>query len=98
MGMQIVIEVSDRDGTQAILGALETYKARLRLSIGRTKRFLNVFEARYHVTTDHFVTDMTAEDLTGGDLEYVEWAGEAKLLKGLEAELGELERARYQIP
>jgi hypothetical protein len=29
--------------------------------------------------------EMAAEDLEGGDLEYVEWAGEAKLLEGLEA-------------
>ena len=41
---------------------------------------------------------MTAEDLEGGDLEYVEWAGEAKLLEGLKAELAELEHARYQLP
>ena len=39
---------------------------------------------------------MAAEDLEGGDLEYVEWAGEARLLEGLEAELQELENARYQ--
>ena len=33
-----------------------------------------------------------AEDLEGGDLEYVEWAGEAKLLEGLEAELTKAEK------
>lgn len=41
---------------------------------------------------------MTAEDLAGGDMEYVEWAGEAKLRAGLEDELGELEHAHYQLP
>ena len=41
---------------------------------------------------------MTAEDLRGGDLEYVEWAGEAHLLDGLNAELRELEHARYRLP
>ena len=41
---------------------------------------------------------MVAEDLEGGDLEYVEWAGEAKLLEGLEAELAELGYARYHLP
>ena len=40
---------------------------------------------------------MTAEDLSGGDLEYVEWAGEAGLLEGLESELKELENARYEL-
>ncbi|MBM3127940.1 MAG: hypothetical protein FJ009_04800 [Chloroflexi bacterium] len=98
MSIQMVIELSDRQGTQTILSALEAYKARLRLSIARTKRRLGEFEMRYHATTDHFLKEMAAEDLVGGDLEYVEWAGEAKLLKGLASELGELEHARYQLP
>ena len=41
---------------------------------------------------------MTAEDLAGGDLEYVEWAGEARLLEGLEAELRGLEDALCHLP
>ncbi len=41
---------------------------------------------------------MTAEDLEGGDLEYVEWAGEAKLLEALKAGLLELEYAKYHLP
>lgn len=37
--------------------------------------------------TARFLQEMAAKDLEGGDLEYVEWAGEAKMLEGLEAEL-----------
>jgi len=33
---------------------------------------------------------MTAEDLHDGDIEYVEWAGEAQLLQGLETELASI--------
>ncbi len=51
---------------------------------------LALFEARYQTTTHSFMANMTAEDLDGGDLEYVEWAGEASMLKWLEAELLEL--------
>jgi hypothetical protein len=51
---------------------------------------LALFEARYQTTTHSFLANITAEDLNGGDLEYVEWAGEASLLNGLEAELREL--------
>jgi hypothetical protein len=91
MGIQMVIELSDRQGTQTVLDALEAYKARLRASIERTRRRLSEFEARYHVTTAHFLKEMTAEDLGGNDLEYVEWAGEAKLLQGLESELEEVQ-------
>jgi hypothetical protein len=98
MSVHMVIELRDREGAQTVVQALEAYKARLRVSIARTRRRLAEFEARYGVDTAHFLREMTAEDLAGGDLEYVEWAGEAKLLEGLEAELRELEHARCHLP
>ncbi len=98
VGIQMVIELSDRQGAQAVIHALESYKTRLRASIERTQRRLTEFERRYGVTTMHFLNKMTAEDLAGGDLEYVEWAGEAIILDGIERELKELENARYQLP
>jgi len=69
----------------------------LRDSINRTKQRLREFENRYGVTSDHFLREMTAEDLHDGDLEYVEWAGEASLLDGLEGELRELQDAYYKL-
>jgi hypothetical protein len=86
MSVQMVIELTDRQGAQAVLQALETYKTRLRLSIERTRRRLREFEQRHGVTTAYLLERMAAEDLSGDDLEYVEWAGEAKLLQGLETE------------
>src|SRR6266446_3498020 len=98
MSVRMVIELRDHAGAQTVLQALEAYKIRLRDGIERTKRRLAEFEARYGVDTARFLREMTAEDLAGGDLEYVEWAGEAKLLEGLESELRELEDARCQLP
>ncbi len=98
MSAQMIIELRDRTGAQTVLQALDAYKARLRAGIERTKRRLAEFEHRYGVDTAHFLHEMAAEDLTGGDVEYVEWAGEAKLLHGLEVELEELEHARCQLP
>ena len=98
MSVEMVIELAGAQGAQPIVQAIESYKRRLRASIERTRRRLAEFERRYSVTTSHFLVEMAAEDLEGGDLEYVEWAGEAKLLEGLERELGELEHARYHLP
>lgn len=98
MSVQMVIELRDREGAQTILQALDAYRVRLRAGIERTRRRLAEFETRYGMETARFLQEMAAEDLTGGDLEYVEWAGEAKLLEGLEAELRELEDARCQLP
>ena len=98
MSVQLVIELREKKGAQPVLQAIESYKTRLRAGIKRTRRRLTQFEQQYGVDTTCFLQKMTAEDLESGDLEYVEWAGEAKLLKGLEAELAELEHARYQLP
>ncbi|MDQ6692891.1 MAG: hypothetical protein M3014_00490 [Chloroflexota bacterium] len=98
MSLQIVLEVDGQAGVQALLRALEAYEARLQASISRGAGKLHEFEQRYNVTTERFLLDMAAEDLSDGDLEYVEWAGEARLLGGLEAELRELESVRRQLP
>jgi hypothetical protein len=97
MSVQMTIQLSDQQGVQSVLQALESYKNRLRASIQHTRQNLNVFETRYGVPTIQFLSEMSAEDLQEADIEYVEWAGEAKLLEGLEAELNELEHARYQL-
>jgi hypothetical protein len=98
MSMELVLEVNGRQGAQTVINALDAYKAKLRASIERTRRNLQSFEQRYGVTTTKFLQEMAAEDLAGGDLEYVEWAGEAKLLAGLEIELRDLEDVRYRVP
>ncbi|MBK8048099.1 MAG: hypothetical protein IPK16_13825 [Anaerolineales bacterium] len=98
MSVELVLEVKTREGAQTVFNALDAYKAKLRASIQRTRRNLGKFEQRYGVTTTTFLEDMAAEDLSGGDLEYIEWAGEAKLLEGLESELNELEDVRYRVP
>jgi hypothetical protein len=98
MSVQMVIELREKRSAQSVLQAIESYKARLRAGIERGKRRLGQFEQRYGVDTTHFLREMTAEDLEDGDLKYVEWTGEAKLLEGLEAELTELEHVRYHLP
>lgn len=92
--MEMVVELKEKQGTQSVLSAIEAYKTRLQASIGRTQRRLTEFERRHNIHTDYFLENMTAEDLQGGDLEYVAWAGEAKLLAGLQNELAELIEAK----
>lgn len=98
MSVQMIIELREKESAQSILQAVEAYKARLRTGVERTQRRLAQFEQRYGVDTSQFLDNMTAEDLQQGDLEYVEWAGEARLLEGLREELAALEHAHYQLP
>jgi hypothetical protein len=98
MSTQLVIELKNRKDARSIHSAIEANKTRLQVNIRRTQRRLAEFEQQYGVTTAHFLQTMTAEDLTGGDMEYITWAGEARLLDGLENELAELEDVDYQLP
>ncbi|VAW31590.1 hypothetical protein MNBD_CHLOROFLEXI01-2738 [hydrothermal vent metagenome] len=97
MNTHMVIELKEEKGVQTVLSAIEAYKARLQTSIARTQRRLKQFEEKYGVATDDFLKNMTAEEMEGGDIEYVEWAGEAKILAGLQEELTELTDVRYQL-
>lgn len=98
MSAQLIIDLDDASGIQTVVHALEAYRIRLQAGIDRTTRRLAAFEARYGVSTTRFLAEMTAEDLPGGDIEYVEWAGEARLLDGLERVWQELTRVRHQLP
>ena len=93
----MVIELDEERAAQPVLQAVEAYKARLRAAIERGKLRLLQFEQRYGVDRARFLQEMTAEDLEGGDLEYVEWAGEARLLDAVQMELADLEHAHYQL-
>ena len=97
MAISLTLELTDNRTTQAIGQALDLYRSQLQMSIRRSRRKLALFEQQYGVPTAHFLTDMTAEDLSGGDLEYIEWAGEANLLEGLESEIEEIERVQRQL-
>ena len=98
MSVQMIIELHEKQGAQPILQEIESYKARLQSGLERTQRRLAQFEQRYGVDTEQFLREMTSEDLDGGDLEYVAWAGEAQLLEGLKSELMALDYASYQLP
>ena len=96
MDAELVLQGASRETVEVVLNAIDAYKVRLNDGIQRTRRNLSKFEQRYCMTTSVALQERTAEDLTGGDLEYVEWAGEAKLLEGLEAELRALDSVRYR--
>jgi hypothetical protein len=53
------------------------------------------FEQKYQVTSEYFITEMAAEDLAGGDDEYVTWAGEYQLKQRLQEKLRQLQEISY---
>lgn len=97
MADSLVLELESSQTTHALVQALKLYRFQLDSSIRRSKRKLAWFETQYGVSTDTFLAEMSAEDLVGGDMEYVEWAGEAHLLAGLKSEIEAIDRVQHQL-
>lgn len=68
---------------------------RLELALKLARERLLPFERKYGVTSEHFIEHMAAEDLQGGDDEYVQWAGEYHLMRRLEEKLERLQEVEY---
>jgi hypothetical protein len=87
----------DESSLRPVREAIEQQHISLQHAFERTQRKLQEFEQRYNVATAYFLEAMTAEDLRGGDLEYVEWAGEAQMLTSLQHDIAALEYARSNL-
>lgn len=68
---------------------------RLELALKLAQERLTPFERKYGVTSEHFIEHMTAEDLEGSDDEYVQWAGEYRLMQRLAEKLAHLQEVEY---
>lgn len=78
-----------------VKSAIDAEIARLELASEMATKRLLPFEKKYNVASEHFIANLAAEDLDGGDDEYVSWAGEYKLKKRLEKKLEQLREIEY---
>ncbi|HLF88204.1 MAG TPA: hypothetical protein VI451_04610 [Anaerolineales bacterium] len=74
--------------------AVERERARLELALELARKRLKPFEQKYGVSSQTFMQEMAAEDLEGGDQEYVRWAGEFILMERLADKLAQLQEIR----
>jgi hypothetical protein len=80
---------------RVIQSAIESEINRLTLALELARQRLNPFERKYGVTSEHFITEMAAEDLEGADDEYIDWAGEYRLMQRLQDRLERLQGVEY---
>jgi|YNPNPStandDraft_1061719.scaffolds.fasta_scaffold07188_2 hypothetical protein len=78
-----------------VRAAINSEIMRLELALQLARERLLPFERKYGVSSEYFITAMTAEDLQGGDEEYVQWAGEYQLMRRLEERLTNLREVQY---
>jgi hypothetical protein len=87
--------VQNHSVLRLVEAAVQSEIARLELALALAKKRLASFEQKYHIASEKFIATMTAEDLAGGDDEYVQWAGEYKLMVRLEEKLNQLKDVRF---
>ncbi|MDR4499293.1 MAG: hypothetical protein MRK02_15450 [Candidatus Scalindua sp.] len=83
------------DITDSIKSAITAEIKRLEVGLNRTHKEIKIFEEKYKVTSEVFLKNFTAEDLKGGDDEYVKWAGELKIRDRILEELKKLNEIEY---
>ena len=87
---------SDQQNVLPIIqSAISEKIKRIEIGLRRTEREIQLFESKYHVQSEQFMRDYTAEDLEGGDEEYISWMGELKLRQAIQDELHILQNIEY---
>jgi len=75
--------------------AIDGQIAKMELALKSAMKRLAPFEIKYRVSSEDFITRMTAEDLENGDDEYISWAGEYKLMLRLKEKLDKLREVSF---
>jgi hypothetical protein len=74
---EIILKSADvPKAVTVIRNAIDKEISRLEKGTERSLERLKQFEDRYQVSSSEFAERLTAENLAGQDLEYVEWMGE----------------------
>lgn len=88
--LKIICEYPD-SLKQFIEEALSKRIASLKDGIRRTEERINEFEGKYQMSTEEFLRRFETDELQHRlDMEFDEWVGESRMLKGLQKEAGNL--------
>jgi len=93
----ITLEIKSdfEDAESLIRSAVYSEIKRLEIGLSKTDREIRKFEDNYQISSDIFIKEYAAEDLDGGDDEYVSWMGEIKIRRKIAEELSQLKEAEY---
>ena len=74
---EIIFKTDNPEGvTELVKKAIAAELCRLENSQKIARKRLDYFEEKYQQRSSQFQDTLAAEDMEGGDLEYVEWMGE----------------------
>jgi hypothetical protein len=88
--------ISDTEHIVGIIKtAIEAEIKRLEIGLNKTDKEIRKFEKKYKVSSDTFLQEYAAEDLEGGDEEYVKWIGEIRIKEKITEDLNRLKEIEY---
>jgi hypothetical protein len=91
----IKIHTHHTSAKAVLFEAVQAEKNRIGYALQLGKKRMGIFEKKYNVSSEVFLRDWAAENLEGKDIEYIEWAGEAKLHYRLRERLAVLKGIEY---
>ena len=87
---------SDQKGVSLLVkSAISAEIKRMEIGLNKTEQEIEKYENKYQVDSNVFLKDITAEDLKGGDNEYIKWTGEIKLKERILDDLSKLKDIEY---
>ena len=85
----------EHDMSEIIKSAIDAEIKRLKVGLEKTNREIEKFEEKYSLSSSEFLKGITADDLKGGDEDYIKWSGELKIRDRILADLEKLKDIEY---
>jgi len=93
---EIIFKTDNPEGVKELVkNAIASELCRLENSQKLARNRLDYFEEKYQQRSSLFQDTVAAEDMEGGDLEYVEWMGEYQFFLELEEKIQSLKSLEY---
>ncbi len=89
------IIADEKDTAEIVKSAITAELKRLEIALNKTDKEIRKFEEEYKIPSEVFLKDFTAEDLKGGDEEYIRWTGELKIRERVLEDLKILKDIEY---
>lgn len=92
---KLKIIADEKDTAEIVKSAISAELKRLEIALNKTDKEIRKFEEEYKIPSEVFFKEFTAEDLKGGDEEYIRWTGELKIRERVLEDLKRLKDIEY---
>lgn len=96
--VRLHVASDQQNALPVIQSAIEAKRKRIEIGLKRTEQKIRRFETKYQMPSEQFLSQhWTAEDLAGGDDDYISWMGELRLRQAVLEELHILQGIEYAV-